>query len=145
MSHQAVTPSERFAYYAVRVGLGAAGLLVILATLSIHLFTPVMFYDRAPGPPPLGDRLPGIIVAIGIGLVLCVPHRWTRPPTVLWIRIAATIGLAGFLFWRAGGDVIHVMRGGSPAGDLLRAVLFVGVAIAVPLSLWWSRRISRVT
>jgi hypothetical protein len=144
MSHKAATPRERFAYYAVRVGLGAAGLLVILATLSIHLIEPVMFFDKAPGPPPLRDRLPEIIVTIGIGLLMCVPHRWTRPPTVFWIRIAATIALAGFLFWRAGGDVIHVMRGGSP-GDLLRAVLFVGVAIAVPLSLWWSRRISLVT
>jgi len=135
---------ERSAYYTLRVGLTAAGLLLILVTLSSQLITPGLLYDEAPGPPLLRDRLPGIMMAIGIGLLLCVPHRWTRPRVVFWIRIAATIGLAGFLFWRAVGEVIHLMRGGSP-GDLLRAVLFVGVAIAAPWSLWWSRRISHLT
>jgi hypothetical protein len=142
MSHATSTDSERRAYYVVRIGLAAAGAFVILATLSSHFIMPGLLYDEAPGPPPLRERLPAIIVLIGAGLLLGVPHRWTRAARSFGIRMAASILLTGFLFWRAGWDFSRAARGGD-VRDFSRGALFVGVALAVPLTLWWSRRFGR--
>lgn len=131
---------ERFAYWAVRTGLMAMGLLVILGTLCGHFVLPDLLYDDATRPLPLLDRLPEILAAVGLGLLMCVPYRWTRPAFVFSIRMAASVLLAGFLFWQASGDMIYFMHGGS-RGSLVRAMICVGVAIAIPLSLWWSQRI----
>jgi hypothetical protein len=125
---QTASAIETGLYVVLRIGLVLTGLFVILATLSSHFVTPELLYDERPGPPPLRDRLPQILVSVGIGALLCVPHRWTQRGFLFWSRLAIYVGVAGFLVWRA--------RLGFPV-----TVVIGCIGLSLPLCLIWSRRI----
>jgi hypothetical protein len=136
---------EHVLYRVVRVGIVLVGLLVALATLSSHLMTPHLLYDKAPGPPALRDRLPQIILGVGVGLLLCIPHGWTQRSFLFWPRLMIYVLLAGFVVMRSAQGIAAGLRGGDPLVLFAGFGFFACIGLAFPLTLLWSRRFGRAT
>lgn len=134
---------EKALYLVLRIGIAGAGLLVVLATLSSHFLTPELYYDEAPGPPPLREQLPAIISGVGIGILLMVPHRWTRHAWLFWSRLAIYGFIAAFALWRAGEGVLAGLAGGKSWHIFPVSIVMGCIGLAVPLCLLWSRRLRR--
>lgn len=134
---------ERTLYLVLRIGIAAAGLLVILATLSSHFLTPELYYDEARGPPPLREQLPAILSGVGIGILLMVPHRWTQRAWLFWPRLGIYGFVAAFSLWRAVEGVVAGFGGGK-SWHIFPASIVIGcIGVALPLCLLWSRRLRR--
>jgi hypothetical protein len=134
---------EKALYLVMRIGIAGAGLLVVLATLSSHFLTPELYYDEAPGPPPLREQLPAILSGVGIGLLVMVPHRWTRHAWLFWPRLAVYALIAAFCLWRAIEGVLEGL-GGAKSWHIFPASVVIGcIGVALPLCLLWSRRLRR--
>ena len=89
----APTGLERLAYLVARMAIGLAGLMCIFVAWG-EFSGSVLLYDERPGAPPLRDRLPGIVTWMGVGILLCVPHRWTRGRS--WVRLLPTIAASSY-------------------------------------------------
>src|SRR5690606_14920862 len=134
---------EKAGYLVLRIGIAGAGLLWVLATLSSHLLMPALYYDQAPGPPPLRDRLPDIVLSCAIGLLLMVPHRWTRSVRLFWPRLAIYGCIAAFALWRA-IEGVWAGLAGEKSWHIIPASIMIGcIGVALPLCLLWSRRLRR--
>ena len=134
---------EKAFYFVMRIGMAGAGLLVVLATLSSHFLMPELYYDEAPGPPPLREQLPGILAGFGIGILLMVPHRWTQRSWLFWPRLAVYGLIAAFSLWRAIEGVLAGLAGGKSWHIFPASILIGCIGLALPLCLLWSRRLRR--
>lgn len=141
--HQGSFTVENGLYWAVRAGIVLAGLALIGITLSSNFVTPALLYDVPPGPPPMRERLPRIILGVAIGMLLCTPHRWTVRGVLFWSRLAVYVALAGFILLRAGQGIVAWLAGGKSPVIVPVSVVLASVAVALPLCLLWSRRIYR--
>lgn len=136
------TNTEKALYLVVRIGIAVAGLLVILLTLwSEFLATGLTYLDEPAGIPPLRDRLPRILLSLGIGLLLCVPHRWTTRGVLFWLRLALYLAMGGFILWLAGQGVIEGLGRGRHWLIFSVSAILALIGLALPFCLWWSRRI----
>lgn len=134
---------EKALYLVMRIGIAGAGLLFVLATLSSHFLTPELYYDEAPGPPPLREQLPDIILSLGMGVLLMVPHRWTQRAWLFWPRLAIYGLVAAFCLWRAIEGVVAGLRGGKSWHIFPASVVLGCIGVALPLCLLWSQRLRR--
>lgn len=138
------TVMEMALYYILRTGIAIAGLLWIAMTLSSHFLLPELLYDQAPGPPPVRVRLLGIILNIGLGVLLAVPHHWTRRAWLYWPRQVVYCALAVFLLWKTSQGALAYIGGGK-SWQILPAAMTLGtIGLALPLCLLWSRRMRRM-
>lgn len=131
---------EKALYLVMRTGIAGAGLLFVLATLSAHVLTPGLYYDEAPGPPPIRAQLPAILSGVALGILLMVPHRWTQPAWRFWPRLAAYGFIAAFMVWRAIEGVVIGPAGGKSWHIVPASVVMGCIGLALPLCLLWSRR-----
>ncbi len=137
--------SEDSLYMLLRVVVAGVGLLVILGTYSAHFTMPELFYDEAPGPPPLRDQFPTIILSFGIGALLMTPHRWTRRAWLFWPRLTIYTLIAVFLTFTAYSGILAGLDGGR-SWHIYPVSVFAGLfGVALPLCLLWSRRLQRMT
>jgi hypothetical protein len=134
---------ERALYLILRTGIAIVGLFVVLATLSSHLFMPDLYYDEPPGPPPLRTRIPEIILGLAVGVLLLVPHRWTRRAWLFWPRLAFYSTLAVYLLWRAVEGILAGLGSGKSWHIFPASVIFGFIGLALPLCFLWSRRLQR--
>lgn len=130
-------------YWVVRVAIAGAGLLAVVGTLTSHFLMPELYYDEAPGPPPLREQLPAILSGFGIGILLMVPHRWTRRAWLFWPRLAVYGLIAALLFWRAIEGVRSGLAGGKSWHIFPASIVIACIGLALPLCLLWSRRLRR--
>lgn len=134
---------EKALYLVVRIGIAGAGSVAVLATLSSHFLMPELYYDQAPGPPPLREQLPAILSGVGIGILLMVPHRWTRRARLFWPRLLIYGLIALFLLWRAIEGVLAGMAGGKSWHIFPASIVMGCIGLALPLCLLWSQRLRR--
>lgn len=137
------TGVEMAVYWVMRIGIAGVGLLGICVTLSSHFLTPELYFDEAPGPPPLREQLPAILLGVGVGILLIVPHRWTRYAWLFWPRLAVYGLIAVFLLWRGTQGMLAGMFGGK-SWHIFPASIVIGcTGLALPICLPWSRRLRR--
>jgi len=104
---------EWIAYWMVRTGVAAAGLIALLATVSSYALMPGLYYDDLPTPPPMPERLPGIAAGLGVAVLLLLPNRLTLRGWPFWTRLALSAAV-GSLFIVAGvGGIAAGLHGGK--------------------------------
>lgn len=135
---------ELAAYVVLRALVGALGALIFAATLFFELAAPDLAYlDEVGPPPPLRARLPTIFVGVGLGALLCVPHRWTPRGPLFGCRVALYFALAILTTWRAAGAFGAGLAGGRSWHIFPASLLLACVGVTLPVCLLWSRRIYR--
>jgi hypothetical protein len=138
--------TEEAIYLALRIGIALVGLLVIVLWILSEFIAPKFFYMDTPGGvPPLRDRLPGIIVGLGIGVLLCLPHRWTRQNWLFWPRLGIYCILAVYLLWLGVDGIVAGLAGGKSWHIFPVSVIAGCIGVSLPLCLLWARRIRRAT
>jgi hypothetical protein len=142
METTSASVAERISYGLVRALIAVAGVIWILATIVAELMMPGLAYDHLSEPPPLPDRLPGIALSLGMGLLLCVPHRWTCG-WAFYLRLLVYGFLSFRLLYVAIRGVVDGLAGGKSWHIFPASAAFALLGVALPLCLVWSRRLVR--
>lgn len=131
--------AEKAVYKFTRIAIALVGIFVIMATLTTQFIMPGLLYGDQ-SVPPLIDRLPGTLLGIGLGLLLCLPNGWMTQRPVFLVRMAiyalvavvacllAALGLRAGLASQRSWHMIPV------------SALTALFGLAVPACLLWSRR-----
>ncbi len=131
-----------FSYWIMRGMLVVAGLFGIVAMITCHLLMPELCYDEWPGPPPLSERMPEIVVSLFVLSLFLVPHRLTLRGWLFWTRLALASLVAAYFVAVGVSGIAEGVRGGKAPVILPLSVMFILVGISVPGCLWWRRRMT---
>jgi hypothetical protein len=136
---------EQAMYLLLRLAVVGVGASIIFATIATDFMMPELYYDEMPGPPPLRERLPDIVLSFAVGLLLMVPNRWTSRGWMFWCRLGVYIILSGMLLWPAARLLLDGIDPGKSRKAVFAATaLYVFAAVAIPICFVWSRRIRTI-